>query len=102
LVGAGRLEEVPGRHLGFATGLAVDRPGGAVVVGRRLASVLVAVGEDRKAKLRVLVKHLPGRRRVVDVLLDEFLVGEEALKDRAYLLAAAGARVGFKDAVAFL
>src|SRR5580692_7625810 len=56
---------LPFRHLGVLCGLAVDGPGGAVIVRRGHARLVVDVGEDLKAQLGILVEKLEPARHML-------------------------------------
>src|SRR5215467_13692451 len=56
---------LPLDHVGIVCGLAVDRPGGAVIVRRRNARLVVDMGEDLEAELAVLVEYLEAARHLV-------------------------------------
>jgi hypothetical protein len=49
-------------HVGMLGDLAVNRPGGAVIVRRRLAGAGIDMGEDDKAQLGVFVKGVAAGR----------------------------------------
>ena len=66
---------LPFDHVGVMGGLAVDRPGGAMIVRRRHPRLVVDVGENLEAELGVLVEHLqPARHMLAAIFLDEVLV----------------------------
>src|SRR5437763_12430154 len=85
VVAAGAL---PLDHVGVFGRLAVDRPGLAVIVRRRLARLVVDVREDLEAEVLVLVKHLePERRLFAAGRGHEVLVLKQALEVLAHGLA---------------
>src|SRR5262249_33387938 len=94
---------LPFDHVGIFRRLAIDRPGGAVVVRRRHPPLVVDVGENLEAERLVLVEHLQSLRDIVAaVLAHEVGARQQALEIAAYLFAArrtgiareAGAAVG--------
>ena len=65
-----------------------------MVVRRRNARLLVDVGENLKAELRVLIKNLYAFRRVIAAIVThEIRVREQALQTNAHFLAALRARI---------
>src|SRR5215813_10807163 len=94
---------LPLDHVGIFRGLAIDRPGGAVVVRRRHPSLVVDVGENLETERLVLVEHLQSLRDVIAaVLAHKVGARQQALEIAAHLFAAgrtwiareAGAAVG--------
>src|SRR2546428_379469 len=93
LVRAGGLDDRPVAHHGLSPGLTVDRPGRTVVVRIALFGVLVDVGEDAEAELRVLVENLALGHVVADMSGEERLVLQDIVDDLAHLLPAPGAGI---------
>src|SRR6516162_1159817 len=72
-----------------------------MIVRRRHPCLVVDMGEDLKAELRILVKHLePARRLRAAILLDEVRIREEALEPRANLLPSARPGIALEDGTA--
>src|SRR6186713_1276843 len=97
LVGGGPAQYLPVGHHRGALGLAVDRPGGAVIVRVRLLRAAVHVGEDAEPERGVLVEDFPLGNVVAEVLGDEGLVLEHVLDDGAHLLAPVRTGIGFEN-----
>src|SRR5580704_1308284 len=91
---------LPFDHVGVMGGLAVDRPGRAVVVRRRYPRLIVDVGENLEAELRVLVEHMQAARRVLAMLADKIRILQQMLELGADFLAPAGAGIARKDRTA--
>src|SRR5262249_6904869 len=92
---------LPLDHVGVVRGLAVDRPGRAVVVRRRHPSLVVDMGEDLESEIRVLVEHLQAARHLLAAIgLDEGLVREQLLELQANLFPALGAAVAGENGAA--
>src|SRR5215813_2444190 len=88
---------LPLNHVGVVARLPVDRPRGAVIVRRRYPRLVVDMGEDLEAELRVLVEHLQAARHVVAAVgLDEVAVREQLLEFLPNLLAAIGSAVALE------
>src|ERR1044071_8239795 len=100
LVGACRRDERIVGHLGLALRLAVDRPGGAVVVRRRVLRALVLVREDAEAELGVLVKHLALRGLSIQSCRNEIGIAQQRLQAHADLAPPRRSRLGLEDGVA--
>ena len=84
----------PFDHVGVFGGLAVDRPGRAVIVRRRSVRFVVDVGEHLEAELGILVQDFHAARLVVAAIFgDEVGIGEQALEIAAHLFAAGRARI---------
>src|SRR5664280_1494920 len=78
----------PFGHVGVLGGLAVDRPGRAVIVRRRGVRLFVDMGEHLEAELGILVQHFDAARLVVaGVGADEVGIGEQLLEIDAHLFA---------------
>src|SRR5215831_4278710 len=92
---------LPLDHVGVVRGLAVDRPGRAVVVRRRHPSLVVDMGEDLESELRILVQHLQAARHLLAAIgLDEVAVREQLLEFQANLFAALGAAIAGENGAA--
>src|SRR4030095_10830072 len=92
LLRAGRRYPLVIGHDGLADGLAVDRPGRAMVMRLAFLGAVIDMAEDAEAELRVLVKDFPLRPVLGQVLADEFGIGASLLDERADLLSALTAR----------
>src|ERR1700732_1922470 len=88
-------------HHGLAAGLAVDRPGGAMIVRRARLGAGIDMRKNAKAELGILVKDLALRQIVADMLGDEGLVLQHVLHPAAQFLASGAAGLRRKDATAF-
>src|SRR5215470_7949155 len=89
---------LPFDHVGMVGGLAVDRPGCAVVMRRRHPRLVVDVGEHLESEIGVLVEQLQAARHALAaVFFDERLVRQQMLELDAYLLAAIGPGVARED-----
>src|SRR5258707_3331683 len=92
---------LPLDHVGVVGGLAIDRPGRAVVVRRRDAGLVIDMRKNLKAEVRILVEHLePARHMIAAIGLDEVAVREQLLELQAHLLAALGSAVALENSAA--
>src|SRR5215467_1301029 len=92
---------LPLDHVGVVRGLAVDRPGRAVVVRRRHPSLVVDMGEDLESEARVLVQYLQAARHLFAAIsLDEVAVREQLLELQANLFAALGSAIAGENGAA--
>src|SRR5262245_14505503 len=92
---------LPLDHVGVVRGLAVDRPGRAVVVRRRHPGLVVDMGEDLESEIRVLVEHLQAARHLLAAIgLDEGLIREQLLELQANLFPALGPAVAGENGAA--
>src|SRR5262245_5810029 len=88
---------LPLDHVGVMRCLAVDRPGGAVVMRRRHPRLVIDMGEHLEAECLVLVKQLePARHVLAAVLAHEVGVRQQALEIDPHCFAPGGAGVAAK------
>ena len=88
---AGAIQPTVLGHVGVGGGLAVDRPGAAVIVRRRGARLTIDVGEHAETELRVAMQHMHALLGIRAAMLgDEGVVGEQPLEVLADPLLAAG------------
>jgi len=95
----GGFEDLPVAHFSFAKGLAVDRPGAAVIVRVGFARFAVDMGADAESQFGIFVDHLAVGGVVVDVSRDELFVLERLLHQIADFLPARSVRFGFQNAL---
>src|SRR6516162_307923 len=92
---------LPLDHVGVVRGLAVDRPGRAMVVRRRHPRLVVDMGEDLESEIGVLVEHLQAARHLLAAIaFDEVAIREQLLEFKANLFPALGAAVAGENGAA--
>lgn len=91
----GRGDDAPVGHVGLALGLAVDRPGGAVIVRAGILGARIDMAADGEAQIGILVQHLTllGSRHA-EAGGHEILVAQGLLGQKAHLLLALRTGIG--------
>src|SRR5207248_3568229 len=88
------VELLPFGHVGELRGLAVNRPGRAVIMRGRGSGLVIDMGENLKTELGILVKHVEAVRRFFAAhAADEVAIGEQAFQGHANLLPPARAGI---------
>src|SRR5579875_2234491 len=91
-----------GRALhGLAARLAVDRPGRAVIMRIAVLGAVIDMAEDAEAEFGILVQNLALGHLVAEIGVDEIVVLQHVLDQRAHPLAPFDARILLEDPAAF-